>query len=144
MGFSHSLSARVWARLFLEYSHKFPGYLIQSVNFLKSSHRQNIVQENRGKPSLASPPVGAGRCPLSPASRRSVCCKENVKNERDPRLHCSSRKKVSALCTACFISIRVSVILIQLPTSFIPLTYKPVCIFQLQAPERVAPAPKSA
>lgn len=48
----------------------------------------------------------AGWCHLSPALRRSYYCSENVKSERDPRLLCTTRKKVSALCTGCFISIR--------------------------------------
>lgn len=111
-----SVGARVSGRRFLKYSHgycedakKLPGarsHLMKpqtspgvKTQFIRRKERERELR-------LFLLRSVAGWCHLSPALRRSYYCYETVKSERDPRLPCTTRKKVSALCTGCFISIR--------------------------------------
>ena len=120
MGFSHSATGARRVReseadLFLKYSH---GYCEDAKSspvlwiitrtpkhVLVSKHSSSAVKRERELPLFLLRSV-AGWCHLSLALRRSYYCCENVKSEQDPRLPCTTRKKVSALCAGCFISVR--------------------------------------
>lgn len=109
-----SAGARVCETLSSKYSHGYCEDAGSSSPFrwllIKSSTRpgvKTVHPQRRDRPlPLFLPRSVAGWCHLSRALRRSYCCYENVKSERDPRLPCTTRKKLSALCSGCFIPIR--------------------------------------